>query len=124
MASIRVLVIISDSCLIFINYNLHHILIRNNQCVEIYKKKLLCPIFLETKNMFCLLSLSQLELKIIAVVCSLSSLRIDYSEVGAEWNLSPMRCYLFSTELLKHKEMELCVDLKRLANLYLHPKAT
>lgn len=77
-----------------------------------YRKKLLYPVCLETRNMFCLLSFSQLEEKIIAVVCSLSSLGIDYFEVGAEWNLSPKGCYLFSTELLKHKEMELCVGLE------------
>lgn len=62
--------------------------------------------------------------KIKAAACSLSYLETDYFEVGAEWDLSPMGCYLFFIKLLKHKDMELCVDLKRLARLHLDPKAT
>lgn len=33
--------------------------------------------------------------KIKAAACSLSYLETDYFEVGAEWDLSPMGCYLF-----------------------------
>lgn len=61
--------------------------------------------------------------KIKPVACSLSYLGIDCFEAGAEWNLSPMGYYLVFNKLLKHKEVKLYVDCKRLGSFDPDPKA-
>lgn len=79
-------------------------------CWSLQKEAILSSLF--KKKEYVLFALFEAASEIIKPVAySLSYLGINYFEVWAEWNLSPMGYYLVFIKLLKHKKVD--VDCKR-----------